>query len=85
MQTENNTETKKTTGKPRREKKFFAWVEHRQINAETGKPSDPEFLELSDKAKLREVLGRPQYEGCNIRIVRGHEMIVKTDHRVIVN
>lgn len=67
-----------------RTKKFFVQVKHRQINPVTGLTADPEFLEFSDKASMRDTLGLPQYEGVDLRVIRGHEMTVKAKHSISV-
>jgi hypothetical protein len=65
--------------------KFFATVRHRQVDLETNKPAEPEFLEFPDKAAMREKLSEPKYEGAEVRIIRGYEMVVKARRSISVN
>lgn len=74
-------ETQQHESKKRRQTprpyKFFASIRHRQIDAETQKPADPEFLVFEDKKAFREALTQPKYEGADVRVVRGYEMQAK--------
>lgn len=77
-------EKKKRQTKPR-PYRFFVAVKHRQIDAETNRPADPEFLEFPDKAALREALGQAKYEGAEIRVIRGYEMAAKAKRHISLN
>lgn len=89
METQQSQAKEATTAKKRRHTprpyRYFVQVRHRQIDAETQKPAEPEFLEFTDKKALREGLGIAKYEGAELRIVRGYEMAVKARRSISLN
>ena len=46
---------------------------------------DTTILQFDNKAKLREVLGGPEYEKADIRIIRGYEMKTQTKRHISIN